>query len=96
MTAFMQVSPAVVLFNIDWGDDLAQVVVCHAGLVGTTDSGWTAGVGEMLELVVLSLACVVCPSGTRDLRCSFKPSLGVTLLTNVRAAAALFLQVPGL
>ena len=35
-------------------------------------------------------------SGTRDLRCSCKPFPGVTLLTNVWAAAALFLQEPGL
>ena len=35
-------------------------------------------------------------SGTRDLRCSCKPFLGVTLLTNVWAATALFLQEPGL
>ena len=54
-TAVMQVSPAAVLFNLDWGDDLAEVVVCYAGLAGTTDAGWTAADGEMLELLVWAL-----------------------------------------
>ena len=32
----------MVLFNLDWGDDLAEVVVCS----------WTTADGEMLELRV--------------------------------------------
>ena len=142
-TAFVQVSPAAVLSNLDWGDDLAEVVVCYAGLAGTTDGGWTVrcwsyahGLSGFYEIrakldsvvfasritaVVLSLSRVLSAripssfycsglranssrlsrtrassSGTCDLRCSCKPSPGVSLLTNVWAAAALFLQVPGL
>ena len=34
---------------------LAEVVVCYAGLAGTTDGGWTAADGEMLELRVWAL-----------------------------------------
>ena len=54
-TAFMQVSPGAVLFNLDWGDDLVEVVVCYAVLAGTTDGGWTTADGEMLELRVWAL-----------------------------------------
>ena len=51
----MQVSPAAYLFNLDWGDDLAEVVVRYAVLAGKTDGGWTVAVGEMLELRIWPL-----------------------------------------
>ena len=46
--------PTAVLFNLDWGDDLAEVVVCYA-LVQLT-AGWTGADGEMLELRVRALS----------------------------------------
>ena len=48
-------SPAANFFNLDWGDDLAEVVVCYAVLAGKADGGWTVADGEMLELRIWPL-----------------------------------------